>query len=77
MGDLARIAAATTRDFLRATLDEPDVSVGIVASIQTHGSLLNWQRHIHALVTNGGFRPDGVFLPMPVHATQVLAEAFR
>ena len=51
--------------------------MGIAASIQTHGSLLNWQPHIHALVTDGGFRPDGTFVPMPVHAIEVLAEAFR
>jgi hypothetical protein len=77
LGDLARITAATTTAFLRTTLAEPDLSVGIVLSIQTHGSLLNWQPHIHALVTDGGFRPDGTFVPMPVHATDVLTEAFR
>jgi len=77
LGDLARIAAATTTAFIRATVDEPELSVGIAASIQTHGSLLNWQPHVHALVTDGGFRPDGVFVPLPAHATDVLAEAFR
>ena len=46
-------------------------------SIQTHGSLLNWQPHIHALVTDGGFRPDGTFVRLPAHSTEVLTEAFR
>jgi len=77
LGDLARIAAATTTAFIRATLAEPDLSVGIVLSIQTHGSLVNWQPHVHAVVTDGGFRPDGSFVPMPVHAPEVLTEAFR
>jgi hypothetical protein len=77
LGDLARIAARTATAFVRATLDEPDVSVGIVMCIQTHGSLLNWQPHIHALVTDGGFRPDGTFVSMPAHSTDVLTEAFR
>ena len=77
LGDLARITAATTTAFVRATLGEPDLSVGIVLSIQTHGSLVNWQPHIHALVTDGGFRPDGSFVPLSVHAADVLTEAFR
>ena len=75
--DLARIAARTATAFIRATLDEPDVSVGVVLCIQTHGSLLNWQPHVHALVTDGGFRPDGTFVSMPAHSTEVLTEAFR
>ncbi len=62
---------------MRSTLDEPELSVGIVLSIQTHGSLLNWQPHIHALVTDGGFRPDGTFVRLPAHSTAVLTEAFR
>ena len=45
--------------------------------IQTHGSLLNWQPHIHALVTDGGFRPDGSFVRLPAHTTHALTEAFR
>ncbi len=77
LGDLARITAATTTAFVRATLGETDLSVGIALSIQTHGSLLNWQPHIHALVTDGGFRPDGTFVPMPAHTTDVLTEALR
>ena len=44
LGDLARIAARTAKDFVRATLDEPELSVGIALCIQTDGSLLNWRR---------------------------------
>ena len=77
LGDLARIAARTATDFVRATLDEPELSVGIALCIQTHGSLLNWQPHIHALVTDGGFRPDGTFVRLPAHSAEVLTEAFR
>ena len=77
LGDLARLAAATTTAVIRATIGEPDLSVGIALSIQTHGSLVNWQPHIHALVTDGGFRPDGTFIPLPLHTLDVLIEAFR
>jgi hypothetical protein len=77
LGDLARVAARTATAFVRATLDEPELSVGIVLSIQTHGSLLNWQPHVHTLVSDGGFRPDGTFVRLPAHSTEVLTEAFR
>jgi len=74
---LARVAARTATAFVLATLDEPELSVGIVLSIQTHGSLPSWQPHIHALVTDGGFRPDGTFVRLPAHSAEVLTEAFR
>ncbi len=44
LGDLSR-AARTITAFIRATAGEPDLSLGLVASIQTHGSLANWQPH--------------------------------
>lgn len=53
LGDLSRVAARTVTAFIRATVGERDVSVGIVSSIQTHGSLANWHPHLHLLVTDG------------------------
>ncbi|MBA3342377.1 MAG: transposase [Gemmatimonadaceae bacterium] len=44
---------------------------------QTHGSLANWHPHIQLLVTDGGFRADGTFVPWPAHDTAALTEAFR
>jgi len=77
LGDLACVVARTATAFVRTTLDEPELSVGIVLWIQTHGSLLNWQPHIHALVTADGFRTDGTSVRLPAHSTEVLTEAFR
>lgn len=77
LGDLARVAARTLTAFIRATTGERALSVGIVASIQTHGSLANWHPHLHLLVTDGGFRPDGTFVPLPLHDVATLTEAFR
>ena len=45
--------------------------------IQTHGSLANWHPHIHLIATDGGFQPDGTFVPWPAHDTAQLTEAFR
>ena len=51
--------------------------MGIVACLQTHGSRANWHPHLHLLVTDGGFRPDGTFVTWPAHETARLTEAFR
>jgi hypothetical protein len=77
LGDLARVAAHTVTAAVRALTGEPELSVGIVASIQTHGSLGNWHPHVHLIVTDGGFLPDGTFVPWPSHDTVALTEAFR
>jgi hypothetical protein len=55
LGELSRVAARTVTAFIRTTVGEKDLSVGIVSSIQTHGSLANWHPHLHMLVTDGGF----------------------
>jgi hypothetical protein len=77
LGLLSRTAFVTLRDFLRASLGEGDVLPGVVASIQTFCALLNWHPHLHLLVTDGAYRPDGTFRPLLFHDPQVLTEAFR
>jgi hypothetical protein len=42
----------------------PELSVGIVGCIQTHGSLANWHPHIHMIVTDGGFREGRHLRPL-------------
>jgi hypothetical protein len=57
--------------------DERDLAVGIVACRQAHGSRANWHPHLHLLVTDAGFRPDGPLVSWPAHDTARLTEAFR
>ena len=61
----------------RPVVGERDLAVGIVACLQTHGSRAPWHPHLHLLVTDGGFRPDGTFVSWPVHDTARLTAAFR
>ena len=77
LGDIARVAARTVTAAIRTLTGERDLAVGIVACLQTHGSRANWHPHLHLLVTDGGFRPDGTFVTWPVHDTARLTEAFR
>jgi len=77
---LARVAARTVTAAVRATTGEADLHVGLVACLQTHGSLANWHPHLHLVVTDAGLRPDGTFVRWPgwpSHDTVQLTEAFR
>ena len=43
-------------------------------------SLANWHPHLHLVVTDGGFRPDGTFVHLPgwqAYDSAALSEAFR
>ena len=46
-------------------LDRQDVVPGMIAAIQTFGQLVQWNPHLHCLVTCGSFTPDGDFLELP------------
>ena len=71
------MAARTATAAIRTLTGERDLAVGIVACLQTHGSRANWHPHLHLLITDGGFRPDGTFVSWPAHDTARLTEAFR
>ena len=77
LGEIARVAARTVTVAIRTLTGERDLAVGIVACLQTHGSRANWHPHLHLLVTDGGFRPDGTFVSWTAPDTARLTEAFR
>lgn len=77
LGEISRVAARTVTAAIRTLTGERDLAVGIVACLQTHGSRANWHPHLHLLVTDGGFRPEGTFVSWPAHDTARLTEAFR
>jgi hypothetical protein len=64
LGELARLAYETVRERMAAASDQPMARPGIVAVIQTFGSSLNWNPHIHAIVTRGVFLDDGSWQPV-------------
>jgi len=57
IGEIARVAARTLTAAIRTLTGERELTVGIVACLQTHASRANWHAHLHLLVTDGGFRP--------------------
>jgi hypothetical protein len=67
LGDVARVAAHTVTTAVCTLTREPELAVGIVACIQTHGSRANWHPHIHTIVTGigiiGAWRPRSTVAP--------------
>jgi hypothetical protein len=49
----------------------------MVVSIQTYGDLVNWQPHLHALVSAGVVNREGVFTPLALPPAGVAEELFR
>jgi hypothetical protein len=65
LGELPRLAGQTVLEVYRAVLHRADVVPGMIASIQTFGQILHFHPHLHALITDGVFTPDGTFIPLP------------
>jgi ribosomal protein S27E len=61
---LPGLAWQSLLEVYRSLLGEQAVPGGILG-IQTFGQLLHYHPHIHGLVTDGAFAPDGRFLPLP------------
>ena len=77
LGKLSAAAWTCVRDEVRRLLGRDDVTPGMAAAIQTHGSLLHWHPHLHALVTCGGFTPQGDFVALPELDKEQLCAAWR
>ena len=59
LGKLCACAWTCVQAEVRRLLGRDDVQPGMIAAIQTHGELLHWHPHIHALVTCGAFTAEG------------------
>ena len=62
---------------MAAAIEEPDARPGMVAVIQTFGSSLKFNPHIHAIVTRGVFLANGQWHPIPYVDTHKAELAFR
>ena len=70
LGKLRREAWETVKEVYQAVLDDKDAVPGMVATIQSFGSLINWNSHVHAIVSDGAFKKDGTFLALPKMAVE-------
>jgi hypothetical protein len=75
---LARCASETIKRFYREMTGHPDAVPGIVLSIQTFGNrAANYHPHVHCLVTDGVFHPDGSFVSASFLPPVDISELFR
>jgi len=65
LGQLAYLASETILETYREMAGGNDALPGMIAGIQTFGELLHFHPHIHALMTDGVFLPDGTFRQLP------------
>ena len=59
LGGLVRGAWETVLELMCAVVDDVAVRPGMVAVVQTAGDLANWQPHVHAIVSRGGWTRKG------------------
>ena len=77
LGQLAGCAWRALNLYFTAYFDGADVIPGAVGFVQTSGELLNFHPHVHVLVTDGGFLPDGSFRPLAWFDSQHVERLFR
>ncbi len=65
LGGLSRAAWETVLELMIAAVGDATFRPGMVAVVQTSGDLGNWQPHLHALVSRGGWTRDGEWMPVP------------
>ena len=77
MGDLAGCAWRALSLWVLACFDDEAAMPGAVGFIQTAGELLNFHPHIHLLITDGVFCPDGTFDRFPYFDVSLIERLFR
>ena len=61
--ELPRLAWEVIKEVYQAVMNRTDVTPGMIVTVQTFGELAHWHPHVHTIVTDGVFTPDGSFIP--------------
>jgi hypothetical protein len=77
LGELGRAAWEVVRTVLASVCGRADAVPGMMGAIQTFGDLIHGHPHIHALVTEGVFLPDGTLVPLPNLAAEPFLEGWE
>jgi hypothetical protein len=78
LGKLARAGFETVQELMiEAVGGDETLRTGMVAVIQTAGDLMEWNPHVHAIATRGGWNPDGSWVPIPYIDTKAAELLFR
>ena len=63
--------------FFRTVLDLDDGILGMIMVIHTSGDYARFHPHLHAIIADGLFRPNGTFYCLPRTELKALEEIFR
>ena len=77
LGDLCRAAYDTVREVMQIEIDEEGCLPAMVGAVQTFGDLVHWHPHIHAIVAEGVFTPNGHFVSIPAIRLESAIEIWR
>jgi hypothetical protein len=75
LGELCRIVGRLLSEAYREA--DLDGQPGFILFVQTFGDLVTFHPHIHALVTDGVFHPNGVFRVLPPIPADLLEQQLR
>ncbi|MCH7665638.1 MAG: transposase zinc-binding domain-containing protein, partial [Acidobacteria bacterium] len=64
LGELAGCAWRALKIYFATYFDGAGATPGAAGFLQTSGELLNFHPHVHVLLTDGGFTPEGTFRPL-------------
>jgi hypothetical protein len=77
LGGLCRAGWEVVRELMAVAVGEPPLRPEMVAVVQTHGDMLGWRPHVHAIATRGGWEAEGTFAPMPFVNTAAAERLYR
>jgi len=78
LGKLARASFETVQELMAEAVGaDESFRIGMVPVIQTSGDLLEWNPHVHALASRGGWLRDGSWVPVPYVDTKAAELLFR
>jgi hypothetical protein len=77
LGGLCRAAWEVVRDLMATAVGDPEFRPGMVSVVQTHGDMLGWHPHLHAIASRGGWAADRSFTPVPFVDAQAAEQVFR
>jgi hypothetical protein len=65
LGGLCRAAWEVVRDLMATAVGDPEFGPGMVSVVQTHGDILGWHPHVHAIASRVGGLPTAPSPPFP------------
>src|SRR3989339_124787 len=77
LAKLSKCAWNVITAYLKSTVLDKDAVPGASIAVQTYGDFLNFNPHLHAIVSDGCFLKDGSFHTAPIFIIKDLEEAFQ